>query len=71
MLTTYHKRTWITAYMGHGWLNFGWYPGEEFKLFAFMLGEVVREYPDERVGMIVVFNLQITHFCFSFGWRKR
>lgn len=45
------------------WINFGWYAGNEFKLFGINVFETVCD-------SVVLFDLQVAKFCISFGlWR--
>jgi len=50
------------------WLNFGWYAGEDFRLFNLALFEVFTDSHD-KVDQVTFLNLQITKVLLSFGLR--
>ena len=47
------------------WFNIGWYPGEPFKLFELVVGEV--DMFEGNVNLVAVFLIQVAKFVVGFG----
>ena len=48
------------------WLNFGWYRGEDLKLFDLYFGEFLTDIKG-KVDQITFFHIQIAHLIFATG----
>jgi hypothetical protein len=49
------------------WLNFGWYPGNDFELFTVGVGRTVSDYPS-GIASVGILHIQIAKFLLAFGW---
>ena len=46
-------------------VNFGWFPGNEFVLFRFAVGQAIEGL--DRIDMIVLLDIQVAKAAFTIG----
>lgn len=56
----------LDIYVRKFWINFGWYSGEEFKVFNLSVLKFLTD-QHNKIDMIVFWDIQILKFMFACG----